>query len=134
MRLESIRRGAAELGVLALCTAALVLMAWMLAPLADAQSPSDVIAITQAHGGDFAPCLLAIEARETGGTFSATAQNPSSGAWGPLQFLPSGGVWQVTPWANTPVQSTSVADQVDAATWALGHGFKTAWNPLPNGC
>lgn len=42
--------------------------------------------------------MLRVAACETGGTFAPSSRNPSSGALGPWQFLPS--TWHHTPWAR----------------------------------
>lgn len=117
--------------------AAVALLAAALAPMAArAQTPDQVISTTEAVGGAYSSCLLSIEARETGGTFSATAVNPASGAYGPLQYLQYGGVWQATPLgqAGVPVTVASVAEQVAMGAWAIANGFGSAWSPEPSQC
>ncbi len=100
---------------------------------AQTPSPDEVIATTQAIGGSYSGCLLSIENRETGGTFRADAYNPTSGATGPLQYLPSGGVWSVTPLAQqgVSVAVASLAEQIAMGAWALAAGYGSAWAPLP---
>jgi hypothetical protein len=124
-----------EFAVLTLGIIAVWLWAWALAPLqpASAQTPDQVIQITQQRGGQFAPCLLQIEARETGNTYLPNLVNPSSGAYGPLQYLQRGGVWDATPLGRSgvPVTAASVEQQVDMATWAMQAGYKSAWSPSP---
>ena len=60
----------------------------------------DPVTTIQRVGGPYAPCLTAIASRETGGTFDPYAVNPSSGAVGLFQFLPSGGEWQFCSWTE----------------------------------
>jgi hypothetical protein len=57
---------------------------------------------------------------ETGGTFSARAYNPSSGAGGLLQFLPS-------TWARTPFASFSRFDPVANALAAARIVSREGW-------
>lgn len=135
--LNIVRRIAAWLDLVPLLAVA-ALLGWMAvhAAPATAQTPEQVIATTRAVGGNYAPCLLQIEARETGGTYSATVVNSSSGAYGPLQYLQTGGVWQATPLgqAGLPVTVATVAEQVAMAAWALASGYGSAWAPEPAGC
>jgi hypothetical protein len=66
-----------------------------------------------------AGAMIRVASCETGGTFDPYARNPSSGALGPWQFLPS--TWRSTPFARwsptNPFASALAAAQV---VWADG--------------
>jgi hypothetical protein len=101
-----------------------------------AGAPNSVIETTKTLGGGETTCILAIENRETGGTYQSNLTNPYSGAYGPLQYLPSGGVWSATPdgRAGIPVTQAGVGEQVKMARWAIENGYGSAWAPLPASC
>ncbi len=96
-------------------------------------TPDAVIQAINQKGGAFTPCIAAIVARETGNTFDPHVQNPYSGAYGAPQFLPTGGVYGVTPAgrAGIPVSTLSGSQQIDQMVWAMQNGYKSAWSPTP---
>ena len=86
--------------------------------------PSVVEAINLAGAtyGD-APSLWRVSRCETGGTFSPSAYNHSSGASGLFQFLPS--TWASTPYARFSVKSAYASAL--AAGWMRSHGRAGEW-------
>lgn len=97
------------------------------------EGPGDVFTAIQQHP-DQAPCLLVIGRAES--QLQPYAVNPQSGTYGPFQFLPHGGVWDVTPLGRQgiPVAATSVYQQTEMAAWALSHGHGSAWVTAPSWC
>jgi hypothetical protein len=103
--------------------------AWV--TIAYAGTPDAVIGAINAKAGSFAPCITQVVSRETGGTFDPHLVNPSSGAYGAPQFIPYGGVYDVTPMgqAGVPVRSLDGTQQIDQMVWSWQHGLKSHWSP-----
>jgi hypothetical protein len=96
-----------------------------------AGTPDAVITEINSKGGTFAPCITQVVSREKGGTFDPHLVNPSSGAFGAPQFIPYGGVYDVTPMgqAGVPVRSLDGTQQIDQMVWSWQHGLKSHWSP-----
>lgn len=94
-------------------------------------TPDAVIGAINTKAGAFAPCITQVVSRETGGTFDPHLVNPSSGAYGAPQFIPYGGVYDVTPAgrAGIPVTSLDGQQQIDQMVQAWQAGYKSHWSP-----
>ena len=91
---------------------------------APAQAPAQASSYSGAAGG-FQACVIQAE---SGG--NASAVNPSSGAGGLYQFLPS--TWQALGFSGLP-QNASVAEQNAAFTKEYAQSGSNAWSPY-DGC
>jgi nucleoid-associated protein YgaU len=94
-------------------------------PAAVSQPASTATATYSGASGGFQACVIA---RESGG--NAGAVNPSSGAGGLYQFLPS--TWQALGHSGLP-QNASVAEQNQAFQQEYAQSGGSAWSPY-DGC
>lgn len=98
-----------------------------------AQTPDEVINTTIAVGGQYAPCLLAIEHREDPPLILHQPNLDGSGAEGLFQIMPA--TWASTPTGQqVPLAVASAAQQVQAAVELLMSGWSSAWAPKPAAC
>ena len=60
------------------------------------------------------------------GFLAIAATNPTSGAYGVLQFIPDGGVWDACP-SHRRLYDSTPDEQFSCAAWAFAHGYGSAW-------
>ena len=92
---------------------------------ASTEAPAPAAASYSGASGSFQSCVIQAE---SGG--NASAVNPSSGAGGLYQFLPS--TWQALGFSGLP-QDASVAEQNAAFAEEYAQSGSSAWGPY-DGC